>query len=746
MKKMEPNDCNAPALTSALTPAEAPDAVSRSLLGRRDFLMGLGALALAGCGAGGGAEAPATRTLATGTMSGTGAATAFVHPGLLHTQADFDRMKAKYNTSPWSGSWNLLINNSHASLSYTPHPQTVVYRGYDGVHPENYSTLFNDVAAAYACAVRWKISGDTAYADKAVQIMNAWSSTLASIQGTTDAALAAGIYGYEFANAGEIMRTYTGWAAADLAAFQNMMKTVFYPINHDFLIRHNNTDVTHYWANWDLCQMASILAIGVLCDDRGLFDEAVAYFKSGAGNGAVAQAVYYVHPGFLGQWQESGRDQGHNTLGIALMGALCEMAWNQGVDLYGYDNNRFLMGAEYVAKANLIQSGTTYYTVPYVPYNNADNVNQGVLSTNSRGNVRPCWALVYNHYVNRKGLAAPYSKMFALQIQPEGGGGNYGSTSGGYDQLGYGTLTCTRDPISAGVPPSGLKARTPAGGVELSWWGSAYATSYKVKRATSTSGPWTTIASGITDLLTYTDNPGAGTWYYVVSAITPAGETADSNRATAKVGKTLHTYLACNDGTGTTVSDASGQGHAGTLTGSATWGTGKSGSAPALNGSTDYVSLPANLVTDLTDFTVACWVYWNASRNWERIFDFGSGTGRYMFLTPRSGSGVVRFAITVDGGKGEQAVTGTAALPTAQWVHVAVTLSGRLATLYVNGTAVGSNSAEFLPPWQLGGTTRNWIGRSQYAGDPYFNGRIDEFRIYRGALAAADIAALIAAS
>jgi hypothetical protein len=739
---MEPNDCNAP----ALTPTEAPDEVSRTLLGRRDFLMGLGALALAGCGAGGGAEAPATRLLATGAMSGTGAATAFVHPGLLHTQADFDRMKAKYTTSPWSGSWTILINNSHASLSYTAHPQTIVYRGYDGVHAENYSSLFNDVAAVYACALRWKISGDTAYADKAVQIMNAWSSTLTSIQGTTDAALAAGIYGYEFANAGEIMRTYTGWAAADFASFQTMMRNVFYSINHDFLIRHNGTDITHYWANWDLCQMASILAIGVLCDDQGLFDEAVNYFKAGPGNGAVAQAVYYVHPGFLGQWQESGRDQGHNTLGIALMGAMCEMAWNQGTDLYGYDNNRFLMGAEYVAKANLIQSGTTYYTVPYVPYNNADNVNQTVFATGSQGNVRPCWALVYNHYVNRKGLAAPYSKMFALQIQPEGGGGNYGSTSGGYDQLGYGTLTCTRDPIASGVPPSGLKARTPAGQVELSWWGSAYATSYNVKRATSTSGPWTTIASGITDLLTYTDNPGAGTWYYVVNAVTPSGTTADSNRATAKVGKTLHTYLACNEGTGTAVSDASGQGHAGTLTGSAAWGTGKSGSALALNGSSDYVSLPANLVTDLSDFTVACWVYWNAARTWERIFDFGAGTGRYMFLTPRSSSGGMRFAITVDGGKGEQAVTGTAALPTAQWVHVAVTLSGQLATLYVNGTAVGSNSVEFLPPWQLGGTSQNWIGRSQYSGDPYFNGRIDEFRIYRGALTAADIAALIASS
>ena len=117
------------------------------------------------------------------------------------------------------------------------------------------------------------------------------------------------------------------------------------------------------------------------------------------------------------------------------MGAFSEMAWNQGVDLYGYDNNRFLMGAEYVARSNLIQSGTTYYTVPYVPYDNADNVNQIVFGSGSQGNVRPCWALVYNHYVNRKGLAAPYSKQFALVVQPEGGG-NYGPNSGGFRPAG----------------------------------------------------------------------------------------------------------------------------------------------------------------------------------------------------------------------------------------------------------------------------------------------------------------------
>lgn len=61
----------------------------------------------------------------------------------------------------------------------------------------------------------------------------------------------------------------------------------------------------------------------------------------------------FLHPGGLGQWEESGRDQGHTIMGIGLMSAFCETAWSQGVDLYGYDDNRVLKGAEYVAKYNL---------------------------------------------------------------------------------------------------------------------------------------------------------------------------------------------------------------------------------------------------------------------------------------------------------------------------------------------------------------------------------------------------------
>lgn len=358
---------------------------------------------------------------------------------MLHTAADFARMKEKVaaGAEPWKSAWEKLIGNSHASLKPKPRPAEVIVRGKSDQR-ENYHVLYRDIASAYACGLRWRISGDNAYADKAVEIMNAWSSTLKKIMGSSDRFLAAGLYGYQFANAAEILRDYPSWKAADFKRFGQMMLDVFGAMNIDFLTRHNGAKVDHYFCNWDACNMSSLLATGVLCDRRELYNQAVDYFKNGKGNGAIANAVVTIHPGGLGQFQESGRDQGHCTLCVALLGTFCEMAWNQGDDLYGYDNNRFLAGAEYVAKYNL------GHDVPYTPYKNS-SFNHPTISDAGRGAKRPCWELVYNHYVNRKGLAAPYCKEFAEKMRPDGGGGDYGPNSGGYDQLGHGTLTFTRE-------------------------------------------------------------------------------------------------------------------------------------------------------------------------------------------------------------------------------------------------------------------------------------------------------------
>ncbi|MFD5131742.1 alginate lyase family protein [Streptomyces olindensis] len=364
----------------------------------------------------------------------------FTHPGMLHNWGDINRAKVRVaaGDDPWLSGWNRLTANSHSQSTWTARPQSVVYRG--SGYPENYTLLYNDIAAAYQNALRWQVAGTAANGDCAVRILNAWANTLTSIQGNADRFLAAGIYGWQFANAAELMRGYAGF---DLNRFKQMMLNVFYPMNNQFLTGHNDACITNYWANWDLCNMASIMAIGILCDDGAKYDQAVNYFKNGGGNGQIRRAVPFLYPGVegydLGQWQESGRDQGHTIMGMGQMGALCEMAWNQGEDLYSYDGRRFMKAAQYVAKYNLNMN------VPYTTYTwgsgqNCAQQSQTVIGSGSRGQVRPVWAMLHYHYGRRLLLDDKYIAQMCFSVAPEGGGGDYGTTSGGFDQLGFGTL------------------------------------------------------------------------------------------------------------------------------------------------------------------------------------------------------------------------------------------------------------------------------------------------------------------
>jgi len=161
----------------------------------------------------------------------------------------------------------------------------------------------------------------------------------------------------------------------------------------------------------------------------------------------------------------------------------------------------------------------------------------------------------------------------------------------------------------------------------------------------------------------------------------------------------------------------------GTVTGG-TYVSGQIGQAINLSGSNQYVSFPTGFVSGLSNFSIATWVRLDTISNWSRVFDFGSGESVNMFLTPQnSATGAVRFAITTGGNGSEQQITGSSALPTGQWVHVAVTKSGNTGTLYVNGSVVGTNNSMSLSPSSLGNTVQNYIGRSQYSADPYLDGQ-----------------------
>lgn len=714
-----------------MTHSELPQNASPSSAQRRLLLQGLVSLPwlglLPGCGGGGSSD---------GSSLSLDSSAGFTHPGLLHTEADFTRMRAKIATGeqPWTQGWAALTSSGYSALGQSPNPQVTIIRG--GTD-QNFATMVYDMERTYQAALRWKVSGDSAYAEQAVKFLNAWSSTMTTLTGNADRFIAAGLYGYQWANAAEIMRSYSGWATADVTKFQQWLLTLFYPLSHDFLLNHNGSNITNYWASWDLLTMAGILAMGVFCDRRDIYNEAISYFKTGRGNGAAAHMVYRFHPGHVGQWQESGRDQGHSTLSISCCAALCEMAWNQGDDLYGYDNNRFLAGAEYVAKSNLQDASGAYYTLPFSTYSNRQGTMTSV-SSSGQPNLRPCWESIYNHYVHRKGVDAPWVATMAAHLRPEGN-----NTNG--DQLSFGTLAYSRDALATQMPPSGLRAYPTAGAVLLSWWGCANATAYNVKRGVSAAGPFTTVAHGNTDPRTHTDSPGQGTWYYVVTGSTASGETGSSNVVRVVLPGELILHLPLNEGSGTTAADSSGNGLNATLNGGAAWGAGRSTSkALSLDGSSGYLALPNGVLSGLGDFTVALWVYANSVTKGSRIFDFGSSDIAYWCLFAADWSGALRATVTGTTNFGEQSITASSALSAGKWVHLVLTLSGTTGTLYVDGVAAATaiNTAIDLAPFQLGNTTQNWLGRAQYASDPYFNGRMQDLRIYSGALSASEIAAL----
>ncbi|MBC9718820.1 alginate lyase family protein [Streptomyces sp. TRM66268-LWL] len=402
---------------------------NRHRISRRGVLGIAGSLAAAGA-------AGATAIALLGEDEADAAPAPFAHPGMLHNAGDLNRAKVRVQAGqdPWLKGWQRLTANGHSASTWVPRPTATVIRGGEG---QNYPQLYRDIHAAYQNGLRWKIGGTAEHGASAARILNAWSSTLTTVTGNADRFLAGGLYGWQFANAAELVRDHPDF---DLPAFRSMLFKVFYPLNDHFLENHNGACITNYWANWDLCNVASLMAIGILCDDRAMFDRAVAYMKAGEGNGSLPNAIPFVYEDEgLAQWQESGRDQGHTMMGMGQLGAICEMAWNQGVDLYGFDDNRFMKAAEYVARYNLGQD------VPFTKYSWGTGTTcayreHTVISDAGRGQIRPVWELLHSHYARRRRLTVPSVTAMAGKVRAEGGGGDYGPNSGGYDQLGFGTL------------------------------------------------------------------------------------------------------------------------------------------------------------------------------------------------------------------------------------------------------------------------------------------------------------------
>jgi autotransporter-associated beta strand protein len=205
-------------------------------------------------------------------------------------------------------------------------------------------------------------------------------------------------------------------------------------------------------------------------------------------------------------------------------------------------------------------------------------------------------------------------------------------------------------------------------------------------------------------------------------------------QAYPNVGSRSFAQLLCE----TSLLDTTGYGNNGVAAGSPAYTNGLRGQALVFDGANTVVTLSPN-VANGSSFTFAAWVKWHGGSNWQRIFDFGNSTTHYLFLSPSASGSNLRFAIK-SGGSEQIVQTGT--LPAGSWQHVAVTLSGSTARLYLNGAQVAVNSGMTITPASFSPRV-NRLGKSHFTADPLFNGLMDEVLITDYALSAAQIASLL---
>jgi len=344
-------------------------------------------------------------------------------------QLDFLKAKIAAGEQPWTGIADALKRQSFASQTYKAKPVAEVMCGPYSNPSVGCSDEWKDGMAAYAQALLWYVTGDEGYAKTAIAIMNAWSSTLKG-HSNSNGPLQQGWAGATWPRGAEIIRhTYPGWAAAEVARFETMLRTQYLP----GVINGSGAN-----GNWELTMIDAAIGIGVFLDDKAAFDKAVAmwrqrvpaYFYMSSdgprplpaprGNSDWSGATVFMD----GIAEETCRDLTHTQYGIASAMYVAETALIQGVDLYKEQTQRLATTVEFHAG---------FLDGVAVPSWLCGGSLSGIVA-------RPTWEIAYNHFANRLGMSLPHTKNLVMKIRPTGGDHHMSWESMSHAQVGWAGL------------------------------------------------------------------------------------------------------------------------------------------------------------------------------------------------------------------------------------------------------------------------------------------------------------------
>lgn len=445
----------------------------------------------------------------------------FKHPGSILTASDLKRIKQHVDAreEPWYGSWLELKSSTYGNCSRVANPATDI-GGSDGTRQRAGA----DATAAMIEAIEWHITGQKKYADHAVKLLSAWGNKVESANNQL----------FQFPSlsmcmAAEMLRNedgtfYEGWAESDKTNFLNMVRNILYPANKK---EAENNPMT----SWSAPAMMAVLSAGLLLDDVEIYEEGLSYFRSKTVPGSV-----YCSLLDNGQLKEMGRDNVHAMLTLNALAQMAQLAWCQGDDLWGEDNNRLLRGFEYWCTYNL--GHEDLYYEPEVASDGSSSWYY--ISTHNNGfRLTPdgrCYECVYHHYKEIKGLDManlfPSVTAFAYLTRPE--------IAPDFGTLFY-TIDAANSPLVSNVPEAAeeLTAQGGCGSVWLQWKDTRRddASGFKVLR--STDGKSFSIIADNNNYTrkSYRDQtvePG-NTYYYKVVLYNRAGDAQSSETVEAYV-------------------------------------------------------------------------------------------------------------------------------------------------------------------------------------------------------------------
>jgi hypothetical protein len=310
----------------------------------------------------------------------------FVHPGVILTREDLDTLKANLKREPWKSAYEGLANDGLSSLDYKMRgPFEEIKRA-----PNEHLTEWRrDMVAIWNLSRMWYFTGNPAYAQKAHDILLAWATTHKSFGGR-ESMLDLGDFAAAFVGGADILRgTWPGWTAADTAAVKKYFNDVLIPASNPY------GESQFGAANKGALALCAKGLMAIFNDDEALLKTIVYQIRTLSHIGLRSSND-------IGMIGDSLRDQGHAHGQLVSLAMLAEALWKQGIDIYSDYDNRLLAAGEYFARMN------ENVPTPSLPFGTTDAYH----TINETGHGGPggnvALNLIYDAYVVRKGLQAPY--------------------------------------------------------------------------------------------------------------------------------------------------------------------------------------------------------------------------------------------------------------------------------------------------------------------------------------------------